>query len=263
MKIVKENINFERGIDPKYSMNIGFNNFFNNLKPGDVLEIQKDLPKIGRYKGEILELTKVLDTIDNKKRVRYNLFVDKKNYFLDKFKCTSTIWQFGFDFFKENFKVIKKDGILLESMNFERGLDPKESMGIGKAKLIQKWLEEVNIGIKNYRIRKDFLIDTEMDVIAVERPDLFPNGKFPEYIRFNRSGSFDIDDCGIVSLEGCPNYVCGYFSCQVNEITNLEGFPDTVEKDIFIISNAVDFSEKDIAKKCYCGGKITADDTVV
>ena len=85
--------------------------------------------------------------------------------------------------------------IVRENINFERGLDPKEAIGIGKAKLIQDWLDEVHIGVRNYKLNSDFTIDTDLDVIAVERPELFPNGRFPDYIKFNSSGSFDIDDC--------------------------------------------------------------------
>jgi hypothetical protein len=149
--------------------------------------------------------------------------------------------------------------IVRENINFERGLDPKEAIGIGKAKLIQDWLDEVHIGVRNYKLNSDFTIDTDLDVIAVERPELFPNGRFPDYIRFNSSGSFDIDDCGIVSLVGCPKKVNGYFSCQMNEITNLKGFPKEVREMVYCFGNEAKFTKEEIIEVCVAGGIQTDD----
>lgn len=150
--------------------------------------------------------------------------------------------------------------IVRENINFERGLDPKEAIGIGKAKLIQDWLDEVHIGVRNYKLNSDFTIDTDLDVIAVERPELFPNGRFPDYIKFNSSGSFDIDDCGIVSLEGCPKEVKGYFSCQMNKITDLKGFPKEVRECVYCFGNKAEFTEAEIRKVCFTPN-IQADDS--
>ena len=159
--------------------------------------------------------------------------------------------------------------IVRENINFERGLDPKEAMGIGKVKLINDWMGQVitidhskaaPIGIKNYKINKDFSIDTDLDVIALERKDLFPGGRFPEYIRFNSSGSFDIDDCGIVSLEGCPKEVKGYFSCQMNKITDLKGFPKEVRECVYCFGNKAEFTEAEIRKVCFAPN-IQVDDS--
>ena len=149
--------------------------------------------------------------------------------------------------------------IVRENINFERGLDPKEAIGIGKAKLIQDWLDEVHIGVRNYKLNSDFTIDTDLDVIAVERPELFPNGRFPDYIRFNSSGSFDIDDCGIVSLVGCPKKVKGYFSCQMNKITDLKGFPKEVRECVYCFGNEARFTKEEIMEVCVAGGIQTDD----
>ncbi len=149
--------------------------------------------------------------------------------------------------------------IVRENLDFERGLNPKEAMGIGKTKLIQDWLDEVHIGVRNYKLNSDFTIDTDLDVIAVERPELFPNGRFPDYIRFNSSGSFDIDDCGIVSLVGCPKKVNGYFSCQMNEITNLKGFPKEVREVVYCFGNEARFTKEEIMEVCVAGGIQTDD----
>jgi len=150
--------------------------------------------------------------------------------------------------------------IVRENINFERGLDPKEAIGIGKAKLIQDWLDEVHIGVRNYKLNSDFTIDTDLDVIAVERPELFPNGRFPDYIKFNSSGSFDIDDCGIISLVGCPKKVKGYFSCQMNKITDLKGFPKEVRECVYCFGNKAEFTEAEIRKVCFAPN-IQVDDS--
>jgi len=147
--------------------------------------------------------------------------------------------------------------IVRENINFERGLDPREAMGIGKAKLINDWMNKV--GVTRYKINPDFTIDTNMDLIMMESPELFPDGRFPDYIRFNSSGSFDIDDCGIVSLVGCPKKVNGYFSCQMNEITNLKGFPKEVREVVYCFGNEARFTKEEIMEVCVAGGIQTDD----
>jgi hypothetical protein len=160
-------------------------------------------------------------------------------------------------------------GIIRENINFERridferGIDPKSAMGIGKLHKIQDWMEELNIEVRNYRVNPDFSIFTDMDIILTERRELVPDGRLPEYIRFHTSGSFDIDDCGLITLEGCPRYVQGYFSCQMNEITSLEGFPEKIDKDCYVMSNGIDFTADEISKICEVGGQIEADDSDV
>lgn len=154
--------------------------------------------------------------------------------------------------------------IVRENINFERGIDPKKSMGLGIYGKIRLWMDEVGVGIKNFKVNNDFSIDTEMDIIAGEKPELFPNGFFPEYIRFNTSGSFDIDDSGIISLVGCPKHIKGYFSCQMNNIKTLHGFPEVVSNDVYCMGNAVDFTEQEIREVCTSiNGSIEADDSDV
>jgi hypothetical protein len=151
--------------------------------------------------------------------------------------------------------------LVRESLDFERGLDPKQAMNVGKIKLIQDWLEEVNIGVKNFFVNNKFEIDTHMDIIVQERPELFPDGKLPEYIRFNSSGTFDCDDSGIISLVGFPRIVQGYFSCQQNKITSLEGFPIRIDKSCYVMSNGRDFSKDEIQEICDVSDQIEADDS--
>ena len=52
--------------------------------------------------------------------------------------------------------------LVSESLNFERGKDPKETMEIGKRGLIKKWL--VEHGINNWIINEDFSINVFPDL---------------------------------------------------------------------------------------------------
>lgn len=143
-----------------------------------------------------------------------------------------------------------KTKLVRESLNFERGLDPKEAMNLGIYEKIREWMDEIWIGQKDFQVNKDFTIDTDMNVIIQVGSYLFPDGVFPEYIRFNTSGSFDIDDCNLKSLIGCPKHVRGYFSCQMNDISSLEGFPEIVDQSVYFHLNKYPFSKEDIEKVC-------------
>ena len=49
--------------------------------------------------------------------------------------------------------------LIRESLSFERGMNPKDSMGVGKIAQIKSWLYEMEI--ENYTINPDFTIDVE------------------------------------------------------------------------------------------------------
>jgi hypothetical protein len=134
-------------------------------------------------------------------------------------------------------------------------------MNIGNIPLIQKWMNDALDGVNNFKINTDFSIDLFLSLIIQERSDLFPNGKLPEYIRFKSSKSFDVDDCGIVSLEGFPLLVAGYFSCQMNKITSLEGFPIKIDGNAYVMNNSKKFTMQEIKQKCNVFGDVEADDS--
>ena len=48
--------------------------------------------------------------------------------------------------------------IVRESINFERGIEPKHTMRIGKYALIKKWFDDLNIPEDEYVINSDFSI---------------------------------------------------------------------------------------------------------
>lgn len=260
MKIVRESLDFERGQNPIKAMDLGYGGIHSHE------DIQKVFPKA-------IEIS--------------NTSMGSSLYDLGNGLFASV--QYGGDFsggasssmtfvpkFKPHFNIVRvfkstdsgqedvwvnKD--IKESINFERGIDPKHAMGLGKMKKIQEWMNEIGIGVRNYKVNPDFTIFTDMDVILTERKDLFPGGIFPGYINFHTSGSFDADDCGLVSLQGCPKYVQGYFSCQQNEITSLEGFPEKIDKSCYIMSNGKDFTANEILEICEVGEQVEADDSDV
>jgi hypothetical protein len=290
MRIVRENINFERGLDPKESMGLGYKSIHTHE------QMQKVFPKAieersSWEKGSLYNLGNGLYAETKFQRLSKEPMGSGAQGVtgpqgLTRFQNPrigvqgTTTFSSDFDIvrifqkFPTGEKTIWKNPIF-ENINFERGMEPKQSMNIGKMKKIQDWMNELFVGVKmekypnlswiknGYKVNPDFSIFTDKDIILTERRELVPNGKLPEHIRFHTSGSFDIDDCGLVSLEGCPRYVQGYFSCQQNEITSLEGFPIKIEKDCYVMSNGKDFIKDEIEAVCEVGGQIEADDSDV
>lgn len=82
-------------------------------------------------------------------------------------------------------------------MSFQRGLDPKDALGIGTSKLTKDWLEKyTNLG-KDYpieRIEVDgypiFYVDVDGNV-ELKGYHINDVGKIPSYIKFRKvSGRF-------------------------------------------------------------------------
>jgi hypothetical protein len=121
----------------------------------------------------------------------------------------------------------------LNELNFQRKMDnPLSTLGIGRRKMIEDWLDEKEI--KNYVIKDDLTIDVKGDVNLNNR-DLT---KFPEFIRFNKvSGNFWCSKNSLVSLEGCPSSVGGSFGCHTNNLVSLEGCPSSVSGDFWCARN--------------------------
>ena len=78
--------------------------------------------------------------------------------------------------------------------------------------------------IENYTINQDGSIDVDGDVYIGYRK---LTTKLP--LKFGRvSGDFNCQNNQLTTLEGCPNSVGGYFDCQDNQLTTLEGCPESV-----------------------------------
>lgn len=88
-------------------------------------------------------------------------------------------------------------------LEFERGNDPKEVLGIGQRHLIEKWLNDHKI--KYYTINDDFTIDIHghLDLLL---PLTEKIEYLPDYIQFNYiDGYFDIGE--LKSTKGLPKHV--------------------------------------------------------
>jgi hypothetical protein len=76
----------------------------------------------------------------------------------------------------------------------------------------QKYLE-------NYTINPDGTIDVDGDVYLDNDMEKLP-------VKFGKvSGYFYCDGNNLTTLEGCPKYIGGVFSCGGNKLTTLEGAP--------------------------------------
>ena len=91
-------------------------------------------------------------------------------------------------------------------------------------------------GIRNYTINEDGSIDVDgyVDLWG----DLWGQGltKLPLKFR-NVSGNFNCSDNQLTTLEGGPESVGGYFYCHNNQLTTLEGGPESVGGDFSCNSN--------------------------
>ena len=87
-------------------------------------------------------------------------------------------------------------------------------------------------GIQNYTINPDESIDVDVNV------DLSNRGlkKIPLKFR-NVRGGFSCEDNQLTSLEGCPQSVGGNFSCHNNKLTSLEGCPQSVGGSFYCYDN--------------------------
>ena len=142
-KFVNEEIRFERGKDPKEELNIGRDR---KIQKGDRVEVE--------YKGEKFTVTALDDEERTKGRVMVRSGQDfyggrEPEYETRIFREFNFIDDAGDICYAEgqmswdnqgnevwNFVVPEWKSAVLESVNFERGQDPKEALNIGKDR---KW----------------------------------------------------------------------------------------------------------------------------
>ena len=86
--------------------------------------------------------------------------------------------------------------------------------------------------IKNYTINSDGSIDVDGDVT------LYNKGLSKLPVKFNRvSGYFYCNNNKLTSLEGCPKWVGHYLSCSYNQLTTLKGAPEYVGGHFYFMYN--------------------------
>lgn len=154
---VNERIDFKRGQDPKGSMGIGLsskafpiigiNIGYGWKKWSDAEEILKDLLS---YIGEIPAHYNMVTVLKDPKYTgavsETWLIRELKFMKYTGIKCGDTFVPFG----KSKSRVSQN-----ESVSFERGKDPKEAMGIGKIKEIQRWLEYFHLDNRSNIAKSD------------------------------------------------------------------------------------------------------------
>lgn len=142
--------------------------------------------------------------------------------------------------------------IVKENINeFKKGLDPVDSLGLGRRKLIEDWLQKMSI--EEYIINDDYTIDIEHRLILSNKQ----MGNFPEFIQFRSViGDVSFQNNKLTSLRGSPIFVSGMFSCSDNELKTLEYAPKVVKFHFFCHSNLKQFTKEDVKDVCDVHGLI-------
>jgi len=127
--IVKESINFERGLDPKQAIDIGIFPRIINYARKKMSEGDSSWSSPTGWMWEIQEDK----NLDDKTKESWLLFlVDHKEYLGSKELLDKLFLGFGEDTFRS----------MSEAQNFERGLDPKKAMNVGLEQKISNFLRE-------------------------------------------------------------------------------------------------------------------------
>ena len=135
--------------------------------------------------------------------------------------------------------------LVKESISFQRGVDPKDVLGIGKRFLIEKWLDEMGI-LNRCEINADLTIDSRYSIKLSYKKLV----KFPEYIQFRKCDNiFSVQNNKLISLRGCPIHVELMFSCSNNNLTSLEGCPKKAGA-FYCHSNPRLFTKDEVLKLC-------------
>ncbi|MDD5649179.1 MAG: hypothetical protein PHF86_01995 [Candidatus Nanoarchaeia archaeon] len=156
--------------------------------------------------------------------------------------------------------------IVKESINFERGLDPKESMNIGIKPKITDWLYNYFIVTSQATKQSYFKINDDLTIDIYGFFATSWKGNFPDYIQFNKiftnknnNGDFQIGAGNKMNtLRGCPKIVEGNFDCTKNNLKNLIGGPIIVEGTYYCGQNPLESLEglaKEIGSGLSCNNK--------
>lgn len=242
-KLVSENIRFDRTGDPRKGMDVGLRgdkdtpriigiSFFNPRDRAEELFTSEEGEEFLHQliKGQIP--APHLYSLIGKRGRKYNVFQYPPKGLLNT------------PFLYHNDIYTIPEEILYESVKFKRGEDPKSSMNIGVREAINKWMDWVFPSFKpRYQINEDLSIRILGDFDA---PDAWIT-LFPPFINFEYcTGDFHIDHCNMESLRGCPKRVDGFFSCEGNRLTSLDGMPEEIYGDIFVRDNPGKFKTKDV-----------------
>jgi hypothetical protein len=113
-------------------------------------------------------------------------------------------------------------------------------------------------GISNWSINSEGLVDVDGDVyLDLKELTKLPL-KFGEITiidNYIKTGYFSCDSNKLTTLEGSPYTVGGDFYCSNNQLTSLEGCPKSVGRDFYCMNNQITSFEgcpKSIGGDFYC-----------
>jgi hypothetical protein len=109
-------------------------------------------------------------------------------------------------------------------------------------------------GIENYTINEDGTIDVDGCI------NLTHKGLTELPLKFrNVTGYFWCSANELSSLEGCPESVGGYFSCSRNKLKTLEGCPKSVGGSFRCSRNQL-MTLEGLGRTCFVSGNVFCDD---
>jgi len=240
MKLVKENIEFERGLELKKAMNIGLRTIWEK----GIEEINANMDATSfKYFGDkdysgmtyvlYYTLKKMLKG-QSPQDAFYNACIDQ-NFHGNK------------DYVKEPRKEIAKVlrdhfyvdvNPIFESIEFERGIEPKQALSLGKKALIKKWFDDLGIPSSQYTINVDLSIKVKgrLDLEGANITSLPDNLSVERWLDLKRTnitslpdnlsvgGWLDIQDTNITLLPDNLSIGGSLFMKR----TNITSLPDNI-----------------------------------
>ena len=102
---------FEEHSDPINDMGIGLQGLYDNLKPGMIVQLKKDIDNFGYFAGDYFVIYKVTNTRDfgedDNQRVWITRYTSLENLLAkEESQNIGGGWGWSFNFFKEYFKYI-------------------------------------------------------------------------------------------------------------------------------------------------------------
>jgi hypothetical protein len=138
-KKVYEALEFERGKDPKKTMRIGKSNL---LRPGAILKVIHKLPVISLPVGAFMLIEDTFQPDERGIEISWRRLNKKLDYWEGPGIFTGLVYITYTDFY-DNLDFVKFN--IDESVNFERGKDPKESLNLGLVNFIREELRRIGL----------------------------------------------------------------------------------------------------------------------
>jgi len=197
MKLVREHIEFERGIEPRDALKIGIESSDWGYGPHylkhNIENNRLEIVSIEKYKTALILITKSKN---------YLPLEDTPYFAMSNIRCEipdprrniGSNWRAT----KEEALEEAKDRLdnryfLKESIEFERGIEPREAMKIGKKAQIEKWFDD--LGNINYKIEVDLSIIVEETLNLYDKKNVT---SLPENLQVN--GNMDLEGTNITRL---------------------------------------------------------------